>query len=238
MIGAYVAYVVQRTIVGAAGAQRRLSFLAGAAARVRGRRRAWAAAGATADPPPLRRPLDTLLATWGVGLMLQQAARSIFGAPNVQVVSAALAERRARVIEGAAASVQAALHHRCWSRSAWSRSTSICTRIDGRPAAARGDAEPRDGGLPRRADPAGGRDDVRAGLRAGRRGRLRADAARADRSVARAPTTSWTRSWWWCWAGSASSPGTILAALAIGWLNTVFEFAPPPTSARCSSCCW
>jgi len=33
------------------------------------------------------RPLDTLLATWGVGLMLQQAARSIFGAPNVQVAS-------------------------------------------------------------------------------------------------------------------------------------------------------
>ncbi|MCB0197897.1 MAG: urea ABC transporter permease subunit UrtB [Anaerolineae bacterium] len=33
------------------------------------------------------RPLDTLLATFGVGLILQQAARSIFGAPNVQVVS-------------------------------------------------------------------------------------------------------------------------------------------------------
>jgi urea transport system permease protein len=33
------------------------------------------------------RPLDTLLATWGVGLILQQAARQIFGAPNVQVTS-------------------------------------------------------------------------------------------------------------------------------------------------------
>ena len=33
------------------------------------------------------RPLDTLLATWGVGLILQQAARSIFGAANVQVIS-------------------------------------------------------------------------------------------------------------------------------------------------------
>jgi urea transport system permease protein len=33
------------------------------------------------------RPLDTLLATWGVSLILQQAARSIFGAPNVQVIS-------------------------------------------------------------------------------------------------------------------------------------------------------
>jgi urea transport system permease protein len=32
------------------------------------------------------RPLDTLLVTWGVSLMLQQAARDIFGAPNVQIV--------------------------------------------------------------------------------------------------------------------------------------------------------
>ncbi|MHB0977060.1 MAG: urea ABC transporter permease subunit UrtB [Candidatus Aquicultorales bacterium] len=33
------------------------------------------------------RPLDSLLATWGVSMVLQQLARSIFGAPNVQVVS-------------------------------------------------------------------------------------------------------------------------------------------------------
>ncbi|MFB4315430.1 urea ABC transporter permease subunit UrtB [Actinomadura sp. 21ATH] len=33
------------------------------------------------------RPLDTLLLTWGVGLVLQQAARDIFGAPNVQVTA-------------------------------------------------------------------------------------------------------------------------------------------------------
>ncbi len=33
------------------------------------------------------RPLDSLLATWGVGLMLQQLARSLFGAPNVAVAS-------------------------------------------------------------------------------------------------------------------------------------------------------
>lgn len=30
------------------------------------------------------RPLDTLLVTWGVSLVLQQVARDIFGAPNVQ----------------------------------------------------------------------------------------------------------------------------------------------------------
>lgn len=33
------------------------------------------------------RPLDTLLVTWGVSLVLQQVARDIFGAPNVQVAS-------------------------------------------------------------------------------------------------------------------------------------------------------
>jgi urea transport system permease protein len=33
------------------------------------------------------RPLDTLLVTWGVSLILQQLARDLFGAPNVQVVS-------------------------------------------------------------------------------------------------------------------------------------------------------
>ena len=32
-----------------------------------------------------KRPLDTLLATWGVGLILEQAAKNIFGAPNVEV---------------------------------------------------------------------------------------------------------------------------------------------------------
>jgi urea transport system permease protein len=31
------------------------------------------------------RPLDTLLVTWGVSLVLQQVARDIFGAPNVNV---------------------------------------------------------------------------------------------------------------------------------------------------------
>ncbi len=33
------------------------------------------------------RPLDTLLATWGISLILQQAARSIFGSQNVDVTS-------------------------------------------------------------------------------------------------------------------------------------------------------
>ena len=40
------------------------------------------------------RPLDTLLVTWGVGLMLQQLARDIFGAPNVNVGRPGVARRR------------------------------------------------------------------------------------------------------------------------------------------------
>ncbi|MCD1259834.1 urea ABC transporter permease subunit UrtB [Paenibacillus athensensis] len=38
------------------------------------------------------RPLDSLLATWGVSLVLQQVARSIFGAPNVAVKAPAWLE--------------------------------------------------------------------------------------------------------------------------------------------------
>ncbi len=34
-----------------------------------------------------RRPLDTLLVTWGVALVLQQVARDVFGAPNVGVAA-------------------------------------------------------------------------------------------------------------------------------------------------------
>lgn len=33
------------------------------------------------------RPLETLLATWGISLILMQAVRSVFGAPNVQVAN-------------------------------------------------------------------------------------------------------------------------------------------------------
>ncbi|MDC3415885.1 urea ABC transporter permease subunit UrtB [Aquibacillus salsiterrae] len=39
-----------------------------------------------------KRPLDSLLATWGVSLLLQQLARTIFGAPNVGVKSPSFLE--------------------------------------------------------------------------------------------------------------------------------------------------
>ncbi|GIP15944.1 hypothetical protein J40TS1_15860 [Paenibacillus montaniterrae] len=46
------------------------------------------------------RPLDSLLATWGVGLVLQQLARSIFGAPNVAVQAPAWLNGGLEVMDG------------------------------------------------------------------------------------------------------------------------------------------
>jgi urea transport system permease protein len=41
------------------------------------------AGGVGADPPLYKRPLDTLLATWGLSLVMQQTFRSVFGAREV-----------------------------------------------------------------------------------------------------------------------------------------------------------
>jgi len=85
MIGAYVAYLVQRELGTGAGLDFYL-FVALPVAFV-----VAAGMGAVVERLLIRRlygrPLDTLLATWGLSLVLQQAARSIFGAPNVQVIA-------------------------------------------------------------------------------------------------------------------------------------------------------
>ncbi|WP_033319742.1 urea ABC transporter permease subunit UrtB [Streptomyces yerevanensis] len=79
MAGAYTTYVLQKSITSAG-----LSLLVAlpVAFLVAG------ALGALLEWLLIRRlylrPLDTLLVTWGVSLMLQQLARDIFGAPNVQ----------------------------------------------------------------------------------------------------------------------------------------------------------
>lgn len=88
MIGAYVAFLFQQTLAPVlGGVEPGIWFvLAIPAAFV-----VAAALGALMEVTMIRhlygRPLDTLLATWGVGLILQQTARSIFGAPNVNVSS-------------------------------------------------------------------------------------------------------------------------------------------------------
>ncbi len=46
------------------------------------------------------RPLDTLLVTWGVGLMLQQLARDLFGAQNVNVSAPSFLDGGVTVVDG------------------------------------------------------------------------------------------------------------------------------------------
>ena len=80
MAGAYTAYVVQQG-VSDAGASLLIAlpvgFLVGGLMGV--------VLEATLISRLYHRPLDTLLVTWGVALVLQQLARDIFGAPNVDV---------------------------------------------------------------------------------------------------------------------------------------------------------
>lgn len=80
MAGAYTAFVVQG-IVGSAGVSLLvalpLGFLVGGLLGL--------LLEATLIHRMYRRPLDTLLVTWGVALLLQQVARDVFGAPNVDV---------------------------------------------------------------------------------------------------------------------------------------------------------
>ncbi|MBM2809500.1 MAG: urea transporter permease subunit UrtB [Chloroflexi bacterium] len=89
MVGAYVTFLVQRLFVIAfPDLQGLYLFVALAVAFV-----VTAALGFLLERLLIRhlygRPLDTLLATWGVGLVLQQTARTIFGAPNVDVTAPA-----------------------------------------------------------------------------------------------------------------------------------------------------
>ncbi|MFE6229272.1 MULTISPECIES: urea ABC transporter permease subunit UrtB [unclassified Streptomyces] len=79
MAGAYTTYVLQQSIGGAGVSllvALPLAFLVAGAL------------GVLLEALLIRRlyarPLDTLLVTWGVSLMLQQLARDVFGAPNVQ----------------------------------------------------------------------------------------------------------------------------------------------------------
>ena len=90
MAGAYVAYLFQHSLAATlGGVDLGLWFILAIPAAFL----ITAALGILLEVSLIRflygRPLDTLLATWGVGLILQQTARSIFGAPNVQVSSPA-----------------------------------------------------------------------------------------------------------------------------------------------------
>src|SRR5690606_23705254 len=101
MIGAYVAYVTQRELagpLGSAGLDVYLFIALPVAFAVA------ALMGAAVERVLLRRlygrPLATLLATWGWSLILQQSARSIFGAPNVQVIAPSWLRDGMEVMDG------------------------------------------------------------------------------------------------------------------------------------------
>ncbi len=85
MIGAYATYVVQNLFKAYAPGLFDLYVLAAIPVSFL----AAAAVGAVLERSIIRwlygRPLETLLATWGISLMLMQAVRSIFGAQNVGV---------------------------------------------------------------------------------------------------------------------------------------------------------
>lgn len=91
MVGAYITYLFQKFLAvplrGPNGAKEGLIFLLSIVAAFL----ITAMLGWILEVTVIRRlygrPLDTLLATWGIGLFLQQAARSIFGASNVPVTS-------------------------------------------------------------------------------------------------------------------------------------------------------
>jgi urea transport system permease protein len=82
MAGAYTAYVMQQ-VLGSAGISLMVSIPIGFVV--------GGLLGVVLEAALIRRmyhrPLDTLLVTWGVSLILQQLARNIFGAPNVDVGS-------------------------------------------------------------------------------------------------------------------------------------------------------
>jgi urea transport system permease protein len=83
MIGAYTTYVVQNFFRGTGFFDWYLLAAIPAAFLVSG------AVGMLLERSVIRwlygRPLETLLATWGISLMLIQAVRTVFGAQNVQV---------------------------------------------------------------------------------------------------------------------------------------------------------
>ena len=86
MIGAYTTYVVQNLFRSCVA---RRASTPTCSRRSRRRSSSRALVGAVLERGVIRflygRPLETLLATWGISLVLQQAVRSIFGAQNVPV---------------------------------------------------------------------------------------------------------------------------------------------------------
>ena len=112
MIGAYATYVVQNLFRSYAARRVRLVPGRGGAGGVR----ASALVGMVLERSVIRflygRPLETLLATWGISLILIQAVRTMFGAQNVQVENPAWMSGGIELLLEPGAAVQPHRHHR------------------------------------------------------------------------------------------------------------------------------
>ena len=97
MVGGYLSYMAQQAVPGAAFLPVAMAFAF----------LGTAAIGALMEVGVIRRlagrPLDTLLATWGISLVLQQMARNLFGPTGVEVLAPAWLSGSVRFTEGAVA---------------------------------------------------------------------------------------------------------------------------------------
>ncbi len=140
-----------------------------------------------------------------------------------------VAPRRPRGDARARVSLQPALHHRA-ALACPGRAVGAPPPFAARAHRARGDAEPRDGRVPRRLDAADRRPDLRAWHRAGRPGRLRPRPHRHRRSRARQEVHR--RLLHGRGAGRCGNlMGTVLAAFGIGVANKLLEPAIGGTAA-------
>lgn len=97
MVGGYLAYLTGQIVHGP------MAFLVSLLIAFAGAALLGAFLEATIIRWLYGRPLDTLLATWGVSLILQQGARTIFGAIGVEVVAPAWLNGSITVSQGALA---------------------------------------------------------------------------------------------------------------------------------------
>ena len=124
MIGAYTTYVVQNAFRSYWPA----AFDSYVVAAIPAAFLASALVGAVLERGVIRflygRPLETLLATWGISLVLQQAVRSVFGAQNVPVENPGWLSGGDRGDEQPRAALQPDRHHRL--RARWCSAPSRC----------------------------------------------------------------------------------------------------------------
>ena len=168
------------------------------------------------------RPLETLLATWGISLMLIQAVRTIFGAQNVQVENPSFMSGGIQVLSNVVLPwnrimiivFAAAVLVGMWVLLTRTRLGLLHPRRDAEPRRWR-----RASACRRRASTPGPSASARASPGS--------PAARSRSSATSAPTsaraTSSTRSWWWCSAASASSPARSTPRSTLGFANKLLE---------------